>query len=464
MGRLAAVPRAHPKAVLYLRQSVTRDDSISIELQETAGRDYCERQGYEIAAVEVDAGLSGRNWSKRPAVQRVMDMVDDGSADVIVLWKWSRLSRNRKDWAIAADRVDIAGGRIESATEPIDTATASGRFARGVMTEYAAFQSEQIGEQWQEVFARRTKLGLSPTGSMPWGWEKSGDTARISDENAATIRTMYRLYSEGRGLVHIANWLNDQGYKSKRGNPWQFASVRGCLESPFHSGQIAYNGTLYPGSHEGIISPDDYERFMDRRKDRAVPVRPRKSAYLLSTLVVCHCGKKRVGNVSNRRMRSYVCTGVERHHRKARICEPVDTLVNDWMMGLSVGAEVERSSPKVDTRLLADRIERLKRGLTNLNVNLAMEQITPSEHEAARAAMQAEISGLEVQQSSAAKVALNSAAVYLEGNAELIRLWPVSSVADKQRLLRLLVKFVKIMPDDSIEIHTRFGSVVHCGN
>ncbi len=187
MSHLRPVPDAPPRAVLYLRQSTTRDDSISIEMQESAGREYCARMGYTVIDVKSDPGFSGRKWDNRPAVQQVMAMVDAGDADVIVLWKWSRLSRSRLHWALASDRVAAAGGRIESATEPIDTSTASGRFARGVMTEYAAFQSEQIGETWEEVRQRRLRLGLPASGRLPGGGNGS-ETGRFALSRSAFRR------------------------------------------------------------------------------------------------------------------------------------------------------------------------------------------------------------------------------------------------------------------------------------
>lgn len=66
-----------------------------------------------------------------------MEKIETRDTDVIVLWKWSRFSRRRLDWEVAADRVQVAGGRIESATEPIDTSTASGDLALGMMVSLA---------------------------------------------------------------------------------------------------------------------------------------------------------------------------------------------------------------------------------------------------------------------------------------------------------------------------------------
>ena len=144
-----------PRAILYLRQSIAREESISLELQEDAGRRYATQQGYEVIGVEADEGISGRTWHKRPAIQRVMAQIETGEADVIILWKWSRLSRSRLDWAIAIDKVEAAGGRIESATEQVDVSTSTGRFARGMLAEFAAFESERIGDTWKEAHQRR---------------------------------------------------------------------------------------------------------------------------------------------------------------------------------------------------------------------------------------------------------------------------------------------------------------------
>lgn len=42
------------RAVLYLRQSTYREESISLELQESAAREHARRMGYHVVAVESD--------------------------------------------------------------------------------------------------------------------------------------------------------------------------------------------------------------------------------------------------------------------------------------------------------------------------------------------------------------------------------------------------------------------------
>ena len=50
---MSARPAAAPglRAVLYLRQSTYKEESISLEVQESAGREYCRQRGYVVVAV-----------------------------------------------------------------------------------------------------------------------------------------------------------------------------------------------------------------------------------------------------------------------------------------------------------------------------------------------------------------------------------------------------------------------------
>ena len=43
-------------------------------------------------------------------METAITMIERDEADAIVVWRWSRVSRNRLDWALAVDRVEAAGG------------------------------------------------------------------------------------------------------------------------------------------------------------------------------------------------------------------------------------------------------------------------------------------------------------------------------------------------------------------
>lgn len=167
------IPNMQPvvRAVAYVRVSLEREDMISPELQMKAVSEYCALRDYEIVRVIEDLDLSGRFWKTRP-VDDAIAMLERGDAEVLVVWRWSRVSRNRLDWAMALDRVEVAGGRLESASEGFDTTTATGRFARGMLAEFAAFESDRLADIWREVRDRRISLGLTPFGHEQFGYVK----------------------------------------------------------------------------------------------------------------------------------------------------------------------------------------------------------------------------------------------------------------------------------------------------
>jgi site-specific DNA recombinase len=437
------------RAILYLRQSTYREESISLELQETAGRDYAERQGYVVVGVEQDPGISGRTW-KRPAVQRVMAAIEAHEAEVIVLWRWSRLSRSRKDWALAADRVDVAGGRIESATEPNDV-TAAGRFARGVMTELAAFESERIGEQWREVHDSRVKHGL-PSGRVPWGWVHVDRHAEPHPENSKVIPRMYEMYAAGMGGRQIATWLQENGYRTYYGSAdWNHGTVTKILDSPFHSGRISYRGKIVDGEHEALISVAEHDRYLAMREERKNE-RAAKHTYLLSGILRCGCGAPMFGFAIHHGKRSkasyfgYRCREVSTNpqHGPGTISAPrVDEAFFAWLQSsteLDAPVEpIEEDLGQVDSKRLARQITAIDAQVVALTRQLG-EGIVPEraykatveELEGHRAALSASLAAVER--------AVVLAPVDPVGDAVwLIEAWDTESLPVKRAAIRNLV-------------------------
>ena len=283
--KLQPVPDAPPRAVIYIRQSVARDDSVSPDLQETACRDYARRQGYQVVDVITDLGISGRTW-KRAGVARTMALIEDGGADVILLWKWSRLSRSRRDWAIAVDKVDVAGGRIESATEAVDVSTATGRLARGVLAEFAAFESDRIGEVWKEVHAERLSRGLVPNGNRRFGyiWDRDADLHIPHPIEGPALAWAYERFAAGESLYSIVKSFNQRGLVTTKGGAWSHRILRKCMDNGFAAGLVHWGGVKYPGAHEAVVAPDLWQAYLDRRSQATTmpPNTPTKVAKMAS--------------------------------------------------------------------------------------------------------------------------------------------------------------------------------------
>lgn len=293
---------ARPRAILYLRQSISREDSISLELQEQAGRQYCAQRDYEVVGVEADPGISGRTWN-RPAVLRTMASIEASEADVIVLWKWSRLSRSRKDWALAIDKVESAGGRIESATEQVDVTTSTGRFARGMLAEFAAFESERIGDTWKEAQRRRVAQGKPANGRKRFGYDYTRENGFTPHpEEGPALVELYRMFLAGHSKRDLVSYLNttgikpDHGYSSVVAETWSAATIMGILDNPFATGRFRYGGQVHQGIHEPLIPEGMWQEYQSRRRDRVKRSRAESTEYLLTGFIYCGiCGSKAYG-------------------------------------------------------------------------------------------------------------------------------------------------------------------------
>lgn len=398
---------ARPRAALYLRQSTHREESISLELQEAAARAYCDKRGYEVVAVEADPGISGRTW-KRPAVQRVMSLIETREADVIVLWRWSRLSRSRLDWAVAADRCDMAGGRIESATEPND-ATAAGRFARGVMTELAAFESERIGEGWKEAHARRVDAGIPATGKRRFGYEYNRERGFTPHPiEGPILAETYRRYLGGESIYSLVAWLTDGPTRTLTGGKWTQRTLRRVLDSGFGAGYFTAHETLRKGIHEPIISESEWQQYQEARSRRQGRGGGERSTYPLSGLVYCVCGSKMHGSRMGDRGRRYRCAAAKekRAHEGGYVsADLVEAEVLAWLRDqneawLRADLEAELAQP-TRIRAVEDPTARIRADITRLDnrmdalVERLLDGIPQDAYERARDRITAERDALE---------------------------------------------------------------------
>lgn len=459
--KLRAVTDAR-RAVLYLRQSTHREESISLELQEHEGRAYCERRGYDVVAVEADPGISGRTWN-RPAVQRVMEMIERGDADVIVLWKWSRLSRRRLDWAVAADKVETAGGRIESATEPLDTTTSAGRLARGMLTEFAAFESERIGDGWREAHARRIRNGLPANGKPRFGYTYSRETGFTPDPaTGPVLANLYRRYIAGESIYSLVKMLHEQGIRPVSGygptsdGLWTDRTLRRVLDSGFGAGFITAGGEQHPGRHEPVITDLEWTAFRDARQRRRRNGRVERSEYLLSGLVRCACGSPmNAGQYGERRERKYRCRDAhsKRTHAGGYITaafveEEVRVWLAEYAEELNAIARAAGTRPRPTrvldpTAALRARIDRADARIDKLGLQAIETDMPADSYNRLLAALTAE--------KAAAQLALDAMEVRVATPAlaiapNLLANWTRYPIPQRRELLRRLIRYIEVTP------------------
>ena len=87
------------KAVGYCRVStaVQAHEGISLDAQHRKIRLKAELRGWELHDCKEDAGFSGKEMTRRPALQQIINMVEQRAIDCLIIAKIDRLTRSVRD-------------------------------------------------------------------------------------------------------------------------------------------------------------------------------------------------------------------------------------------------------------------------------------------------------------------------------------------------------------------------------
>jgi DNA invertase Pin-like site-specific DNA recombinase len=355
----------------YIRVSTWREEAISDEIQMAAITEATARAGRHVVRWVPDLDATGRNFKRR--IMEAIAAVEAREVPEIWVWKFSRFGRSRHGVAINLARVEHVGGELKSATEDIDATTATGRFARGMLFEVAAFESDRAGEQWRETHQLRRAAGVPATGGRRsgyiWhprripdargGWTTQEELYEVDPEPAERMLHAYRDHIAGRaGFGKIAQRFNADGFLNTRSAVWSVAGVRAALDSGFSAGLLYVHRrdvrcgdrgkchqwddhwTHIPAEHEAIISGDEWDAYRERRQKRNTAGWSVTPSFPLSGLTRCAlCGAAATANTGGRAGvpgYSYRCgackSGTARHESIHVLRSVVEDAVHGWLL------------------------------------------------------------------------------------------------------------------------------------
>lgn len=477
--RLQPVPAPAPRAIGLIRVSKERDGMVSPEVQRVAISDYARARGYQITGwlEGLDESGSRARSAWWPRLDQAVEAIEAGEYDVAVVWKFSRAARHRLKWAMALDRVENAGGRLESATEQVDAGTSAGRFTRGMFGEVAAFEAERTGEGWKEAHATRVRAGKPANGKPRWGYRYDPDEKvhQPDPETGPVLADLYRRYVAGESVYALVRWLNGHGHQTSpgygsSGGAWSDRSLRRVLDSGFAAGYFAAGGdakrrippTLHRGVHEPLITEELWLAYQDARgARRARPARTERSQYLLSGLIRCaRCGGAMVaGQYGARREPKYrcrtskeqgpgVCQGgyVMARFVEARVLEWLQELAGqvDTARRAALAASTRRSEVRSEADRLAREIARVEKEMTQLALANARAPMPAVAYDSAVRELGDQLEQLQAAHEAAsrsARRAVSDPALVASG---LLESWETRPVEHRREVLRSLIGRVRV--------------------
>ncbi|NOD92118.1 recombinase family protein [Ruegeria sp. HKCCD4884] len=279
-------PRRKIRCAIYTRKSSEDglgQDFNSLDAQYEACAAYVASQRHEgwtlLDERYDDGGLSGGTL-ERPALQRLLEEIDAGRIDMVVVYKIDRLTRSLPDFSKLVERLEKVECSFVSVTQAFNTSSSMGRLTLNMLLSFAQFEREVTAERIRDKIAASKKKGLWMGGNLPLGYDRHPDpkarTLVVNEEEARTVRHLFGLYDELGCLRKVEERATAEGLRSKRfvrtdgsvkGDcPLSRGQIYYLLRNPVYLGKIRHKDKIWDGQHPAIIDQDIWDRVQEKMR------------------------------------------------------------------------------------------------------------------------------------------------------------------------------------------------------
>jgi len=248
------------RAGAYIRVSTDEqaENGYSMQLQRERIAAQIIAKGWELFRMYEDGGQSGGKID-RPALSRMLEDIEAGSIQAVVIYKLDRLSRKQRDTMYLIEDVFLRHGvELVSISESLDTSSPTGRAMIGMLSVFAQLERDTITERLSSGRKQKAKSGGYAGGNTAIGYAaaRGSKTLVADDTKADAVRLVFQLHAQGLKLQQIADVLNAQGHTTKQGNVFRPTQIMRILRRRgFYEGIYTYGGVTAFGQHCAIIEP-----------------------------------------------------------------------------------------------------------------------------------------------------------------------------------------------------------------
>lgn len=288
------------RCAIYTRKSTDEgleQDFNSLDAQREACSAYILSQAGE-GWEQIDEHYDDGGWSggtmERPAIKQLMDDVQAGRVDIIVVYKVDRLTRSLADFAKIVEILDEKGASFVSVTQAFNTTTSMGRLTLNVLLSFAQFEREVTGERIRDKIAASKRKGMWMGGTVPHGYYVHERKLLVNEAEAEQVRYIFDRYIELGSILKLVDDLAAKGFRTRErkhscgrkiGNVHFGPGPLGhLLKNQVYIGKTKHKDAVYDGEHEPIIDPETFEKVQALIASNNNDKRTSKNAKLPSLL------------------------------------------------------------------------------------------------------------------------------------------------------------------------------------
>ena len=247
------------RCAIYTRKS--SEEGLEQEFNSLhAQREACEAyiasqrsEGWVVLREQYDDGGVSGGTLERPGLKALMQDIEDGLIDVVVVYKIDRLSRSLADFAKLVEVFDRTGVTFVSVTQQFNTTTSMGRLTLNILLSFAQFEREVTAERIRDKFAASRKKGIWMGGVPPYGYRVENRKLIVDEEKAEHIRWIFSRFVEIGSATELARQIDQRGLLTPNGNRIDKKYLYRLLNNRAYIGEAVHKGESYPGEHEAIL-------------------------------------------------------------------------------------------------------------------------------------------------------------------------------------------------------------------
>ncbi len=374
------------RAVGYRRVSMREQvDGFSLDAQENNIAHYAEEHGWALLEIYMDAGLSAKKGSRRPAFERLLQDAQARKFDVVIVDKVDRFYRHLSGLLSTLDLLNSYGISFVSVQEHLDFTTPWGKLMLTVLGTLAEIYIDNLRQEVRKGKRQRARQGLW-LGAIPFGY-CNGLCSKCTDPNGRGYCPNFGQADRGDGKVMlphpiesgivqqvfewyltgemsdrtIADRLNgmqitlpdgsrvparQKGAPGRTGpRPFSRDVIRDMLNRVAYTGKVPYQGVaddgrhrkrkapldLFPANHAALIDDATFERARAIRELKGLTplsdVHPARIYPLTGILRCGFCGGKMRGVSKDHGYRYY-----KDSNQQDRVCKCQQNVVRaDWI-------------------------------------------------------------------------------------------------------------------------------------
>lgn len=315
---------ATKRYVMYCRKSSESDERQvqSLPDQIVHLTKLTQQLGIQLVGLPIQESRTAK-VPGRPLFNQVIQMIEDGKANGIVLLNPSRLSRNTVDTGRVIYMMDQ--GKLLEVVTPMQTYknAPDDKFMLNLLCSQAKLENDNKSVNVKEALRLKAERGVYPGKARPGYVNNHWKPQGLRDISPHPVyfnlmRKFFELALTGNYSVEklVTEAANLGIRSSKGGKPICRSWIHRIVRDPFYTGRFVYGGKIYKGQHPAILTDEEFNLLQDIVDGRSKP-RQQRHDFALTGIIKCGVCKycitaeektKRYKNGKTQVFKYYRCT------------------------------------------------------------------------------------------------------------------------------------------------------------